>query len=194
MSVWGFPIIWTKEARSLARSSIVRFLAPRSRRADDDKSRTSQAGEVALPGGKMDPEDDNLEATARREAQEEVGLPNNPTQVEHLTALRPFLTRGYLLVTPIVCFIKDYALQVRPPLPSPSFPLLQSLTPSSPFPAPIKPLRSLLHLLLPPLRLPLLHPRSILREFPAPARQRGKDKLPRGARLPLVRQHPVPLS
>ncbi|GAA5896449.1 hypothetical protein JCM6882_001016 [Rhodosporidiobolus microsporus] len=68
-------------------------------------------GQVALPGGKMDDTDINLEATARREAFEEVGLPIDTTRIRYLTALPPFLARSMMLVTPIVCFVLDYSLK-----------------------------------------------------------------------------------
>ncbi|GJN91155.1 hypothetical protein Rhopal_004173-T1 [Rhodotorula paludigena] len=68
-------------------------------------------GQVALPGGKMDDTDLNLEATARREAYEEVGIPIDTTRIRYLTALPPFLARSMMLVTPIVCFVLDYSLK-----------------------------------------------------------------------------------
>ncbi|GAA5878532.1 hypothetical protein JCM1840_005540 [Sporobolomyces johnsonii] len=68
-------------------------------------------GQVALPGGKMDAEDINLEATARREAFEEVGIPIDTTRIRYLTTLPPFLTRSLVLVTPVVCFVLDYSLK-----------------------------------------------------------------------------------
>ncbi|KAK4051402.1 8-oxo-dGTP diphosphatase [Microbotryomycetes sp. JL201] len=68
-------------------------------------------GNVALPGGKQDDEDINLEATARREAFEEIGLPPNPNVVRYLTTLPPFLARSLLLVTPVVVFILDSSLK-----------------------------------------------------------------------------------
>lgn len=42
-------------------------------------------GQIAFPGGRREPEDPNLLATALREAEEEVGL--NPSQVDILTDL-----------------------------------------------------------------------------------------------------------
>ncbi|GAA6043602.1 hypothetical protein JCM8097_008282 [Rhodosporidiobolus ruineniae] len=66
---------------------------------------------VALPGGKMDDTDMNLEATARREAFEEIGLPIDTTRIRYLTALPPFLARSMMLITPIVCFVLDYSLR-----------------------------------------------------------------------------------
>ncbi|KAM0789219.1 hypothetical protein ACM66B_000063 [Microbotryomycetes sp. NB124-2] len=68
-------------------------------------------GNVALPGGKQDDGDINLEATARREAFEEIGLPPNPNVVRYLTTLPPFLARSLLLVTPVVVFILDSSLK-----------------------------------------------------------------------------------
>ncbi|KAG0268646.1 hypothetical protein DFQ27_006148 [Actinomortierella ambigua] len=65
------------------------------------KLRTN-AGEAACPGGKMDPEDSDLIATALREAHEEVGL--DPSECEILTILTPTLSRHLLVVTPVVCF------------------------------------------------------------------------------------------
>ncbi|GAA5880580.1 hypothetical protein JCM16303_005438 [Sporobolomyces ruberrimus] len=68
-------------------------------------------GQVALPGGKMDASDINLEATARREAWEEVGIPIDTTRIRYLTTLPPFLMRNLSLVTPVVVFILDYSLK-----------------------------------------------------------------------------------
>ena len=45
------------------------------------------AGEISFPGGRQDPEDADLCATALREAQEEIGL--DPGGVELLGALQP---------------------------------------------------------------------------------------------------------
>ncbi|GAA6063378.1 hypothetical protein JCM10212_000317 [Sporobolomyces blumeae] len=66
---------------------------------------------VALPGGKMDATDINLEATARREAWEEVGIPIDTTRIRYLTTLPPFLMRNLTLVSPVICLILDYSLK-----------------------------------------------------------------------------------
>jgi 8-oxo-dGTP pyrophosphatase MutT (NUDIX family) len=53
------------------------------------------AGEVSFPGGRRDPEDADLSATALREAQEEIGL--DPAAVDLAGAL-----------TPVSTFVTDY--------------------------------------------------------------------------------------
>lgn len=63
----------------------------------------SHSGEVAFPGGKWEPGDDSLYATALREANEEVGLP--PRNVNLLGELRPSYTRQGIRVTPYVARI-----------------------------------------------------------------------------------------
>jgi 8-oxo-dGTP pyrophosphatase MutT (NUDIX family) len=62
-------------------------------------------GEISFPGGRQDPEDTNLCATALREAQEEIGL--EPSGVELIGALQPTPTiaTGYA-VYPFVGLIE----------------------------------------------------------------------------------------
>ena len=55
------------------------------------------AGEISFPGGRREPEDPDLLATALRETHEEIGLP--PERVEILGALQPTPT-----------FVTDYAI------------------------------------------------------------------------------------
>ena len=55
-----------------------------TKRRDDLKR---HAGEISFPGGRRDPEDADLTATALREAHEEIGLP--PEAVEIVGALPP---------------------------------------------------------------------------------------------------------
>ena len=60
-------------------------------------------GEVAFPGGKQDPEDESLLATALREANEEVGL--LASDVTPVGALSQYLTRSNIKVSPFVGFV-----------------------------------------------------------------------------------------
>ena len=74
---------------------------------------SSHAGEVAFPGGKQDPEDMNLVATALRESHEEIALPPDAVEViGHLPAAR---SKFGLMVTPIVGVI-DPAQPLEPNL------------------------------------------------------------------------------
>lgn len=70
-------------------------------------------GEVALPGGKIDPTDASLVAAALRESEEEIALP--PAAVEVLGELDPMVTRFGVKVTPVVGIIPpDIALAPNP--------------------------------------------------------------------------------
>jgi 8-oxo-dGTP pyrophosphatase MutT (NUDIX family) len=57
-------------------------------------------GQIAFPGGKIDPTDESPRHAALREAREEVGL--CPSMVEVLGALQPYGTRTGFAITPIV--------------------------------------------------------------------------------------------
>ena len=74
---------------------------------------SSHSGQVAFPGGKADPEDADVAATALREAQEEVGL--EPHWVEVLGNLSMYVTGTSFLVTPVVALVRPgFALQPNP--------------------------------------------------------------------------------
>jgi 8-oxo-dGTP pyrophosphatase MutT (NUDIX family) len=75
------------------------------------KTLSTHRGEVAFPGGKRDPDDADLLATALREAHEEVGL--EPGQVRVIGALGQLMSKHQLAVTPWVGIIPP-KLQLTP--------------------------------------------------------------------------------
>lgn len=64
-------------------------------------------GEVALPGGKWEPSDADLRATALRESEEEVGL--DATRISDVQQLAVARTRQGLQVTPFVGRLNSHA-------------------------------------------------------------------------------------
>lgn len=58
------------------------------------------AGQIAFPGGRVDPEDDGPITAALREAREEVAL--DPTLVEVLGTMAPYATGTGFAITPVV--------------------------------------------------------------------------------------------
>lgn len=63
-------------------------------------SLAEHSGQVAFPGGRADPDDRTPEATALREAREEIGI--EPADVQLLGRLRDFITITNYRVTPVV--------------------------------------------------------------------------------------------
>lgn len=73
----------------------------------------SHAGQVAFPGGKIDPEDESPVAAALREASEEIGLA--PGLAEPLGYLDLYLTFSGFRILPTVARVRpDYALTLNP--------------------------------------------------------------------------------
>ena len=68
-------------------------------------------GQIAFPGGKKDPEDVDILACAKREAQEEIGLP--PDLVDVLGTLPCHETVTGFTVTPVVAHVTA-PFQIRP--------------------------------------------------------------------------------
>ena len=66
----------------------------------------SHAGQIAFPGGRIDPEDDGVIAAALREAEEETGL--DPAGIRVLGALEPVpLATSQHLVAPVLAWWTD---------------------------------------------------------------------------------------
>lgn len=69
----------------------------------------THGGQIAFPGGKVDPQDSSRQATALREAHEEIGL--DPVHVEVIGELPVYVTGTAFWVTPVIALVSaDAAL------------------------------------------------------------------------------------
>lgn len=76
------------------------------------KMRT-HSGQVAFPGGAIDPEDGSPEVAAMREAEEEIGLPRS--FVEPVGRLPQYLTPTGFRITPVLAVVRrDYPMTINP--------------------------------------------------------------------------------
>jgi 8-oxo-dGTP pyrophosphatase MutT (NUDIX family) len=72
----------------------------------------THSGQIAFPGGKVDPEDANMQATALREAEEEVGLAARHVQV--IGELPIYITGTSFWVTPVIGLVSpDFELRLN---------------------------------------------------------------------------------
>ena len=72
---------------------------------------STHSGQVAFPGGRVDPEDATPTAAALREAWEEVGL--EPRFVEVLGVLPQYVTGSSFIISPVVALVQP-ACELRP--------------------------------------------------------------------------------
>jgi 8-oxo-dGTP pyrophosphatase MutT (NUDIX family) len=112
------PALWERASVSATKpASVLVAIVDRSRPTVLLTQRTadlaSHAGQVAFPGGKIDPADESPVAAALREAKEEVGLA--PVLVEPIGYLDLYLTFSGFRILPTVARVKpEFTLRLNP--------------------------------------------------------------------------------
>ena len=112
------PVVLADQGRVLRQAAVLVALWPR--KAGIEVILTKRAshlkhhpGQIAFPGGKVEPTDRGPEAAALREAQEEIGLA--PQNVSLIGRLPPHETVTGFAVTPVLGLIKaDFVPQADP--------------------------------------------------------------------------------
>lgn len=72
---------------------------------------STHSGQIAFPGGKVDPQDASRQATALREAHEEIGL--EPQHVQVIGELPVYVTGTAFWVTPVIALVTP-GFELRP--------------------------------------------------------------------------------
>ena len=110
------PPVWTPELRREPREGhrapahaavlvpIVQRREPTVLLTERATQMSTHSGQVAFPGGRVDPEDANVAAAALREAWEEVGL--SADYIEVLGSLPTYTTVTSFIVTPVIALVQ----------------------------------------------------------------------------------------
>ncbi len=125
-ALFAAPPVWEPELRSEPRftdrqPAAAAVLMPLVERADGlhlllterTHGLSTHAGQIALPGGRVDASDADAVAAALREADEEVGLP--ASHVHTLGILPVYVTGTAFVVTPVVALVRPgFVLRPNP--------------------------------------------------------------------------------